>query len=88
MYWFIHTIREIALLDIKSLCEQLDLRETLTRVRSTRGFFNACAPNDSNSPQHRKFKQDIKCEIQLQDDGISRGGMNEAGPLIACLPPH
>lgn len=72
VYWFIHTIREIALLDIKSLWEQLDPSETLTRVRSTGELFN-----DSNSQHERKFNRDIKREIHYKIWGfwakLSRG---------------
>ncbi len=49
VYWFIHSIREIPLPSIKSLCEQLDLNETLTRAWAVEGLLSACAANDRNS---------------------------------------
>lgn len=49
VYWFIHSIREIPLPGIKSLCEQLDLNKTLTRAWSIGGLLGACAANDRNS---------------------------------------
>lgn len=49
VYWFIHSIREIPLLGIKSLFEQLDQKKSLTREWSIGGLFSVYVASDSNS---------------------------------------
>lgn len=96
VYCFIHNIREIALLDIKSLCEQLDLSETLARVWSTGGLLmhvqlmtaipirSGSLIMISNVKSTTKLWNSEQSLVTVRDNFTT----NEAGPLIACLPLH